>query len=260
VIFQIADCFPKEFEIASVIKNERNHKGSTMRFSSLILAISLAFFHSPGLAYEPVPTLSITGTGIASAPPDVATVLTGVESFAETAAGALAENSERMERILGVLSDAGIEAKDIQTSNLSVSPRYNDRKMRTEHQIAGYQVRNGLTVRVREIAALGEVLDAIVSTGANRIDAVSFGFADSTELRRAARIAAVKDARDTAEIYAAAAGVKLGEILSISDGSAAPQPRGGFAMADMARSAVPIATGESSISDTVRIVWELVQD
>ncbi len=231
-----------------------------MRFTSLIVAISLTVFHSTAIADDLKPTMTITGSGSASAAPDIATVMTGVESFAPTAAGALAENSERMAQILGVLMDAGIAQTDIQTSNLSVSPRYNDRKMRSEHQVAGYQVRNGLNVRVRDISSLGEVLDAIVSTGANRIDGVSFGFADSTDLRRKARMAAVQDARSTAEIYAAAAGVRLGGVLSISDGSAAPQPRGGFAMAEMARSAVPIAVGESSISDTVRIVWEIAAE
>lgn len=228
-----------------------------MRLTSLTLLF--AFLLVPVAHADDTPrALSVTGHGIVSAPPDIATVLTGVESFADTAAQALAANSDQMRRVFEALDAAGIELRDIQTSNLSVSPRYNDRKMRTEYQVAGYQVRNTLTVRVRDVAELGEILDTIVSTGANRIDAVSFGFSDPKTLRDQARKAAVEDARNTAELYANAAGVTLGGVLSISDGSVAPRPIQGMAMAEMSRSAVPIAAGESSISDSVRIVWELV--
>ena len=231
-----------------------------MRLTSICLALSLVFVPTLALADERPATLSVTGSGTASAPPDIASVMTGVETFAETAAEALAQNSERMAQILTVLADAGIDAKDVQTRNLSVSARYADRKTRSTHDIAGYQVRNSVTVRIRDLAALGEVLDAIVRTGANRIDGVSFGFANPADLRREARRKAIADARTAAETYAEAAGVRLGDILSINDGMAGPKPMHGMAMAETARSAVPVATGESSISDTVRIVWELKQD
>lgn len=227
-------------------------------FSIMGLLIALCMVQ-PAYAQQTMPTMSVTGTGTSSAPPDIATVLTGVEVFAPSASEALVENSERMAEILRVLADAGIEAKDVQTSSLSVSPRYKDRKSGNQFEIAGYQVRNGLSVRVRNITSLGEVLDAIVSTGANRIDGVSFGFADPVELWREARTNAIMDARTSAETYAAAAGVQLGQILSISDGSAPPSPMRGMAMVEMSRAAVPIAVGQSSISDTVRIVWELKQ-
>lgn len=226
-----------------------------------LIAFALALLIPLSAAAEEItPTLTVTGHGSVSAPPDMARVLTGVESFAQSASEALALNSEQMTRVLAELAEAGVDAKDVQTSNLSVQPRYNDRKSRERYEIVGYQVRNTLAVQVRDVATLGETLDAIVRSGANRIDAVSFGFTDPKALRQAARKDAVLDARATAEIYATAAGVSLGRILSISDGSAPSRPMPGLAMAEMARSAVPIAAGESSISDSVRIVWELAQD
>lgn len=226
---------------------------------SIILAIAL-MLPLPALAADVPATLTVSGHGSASAAPDIATVQTGVESFAGNASEALAMNSEQMTRVLAELADAGIDPKDIQTSNLSIQPHYSDRKSRSGYDVEGYAVRNGVTVRVREVARLGETLDAIVRAGANRIDAVSFGFSDPKDLMRAAREDAVADAVGKASTLAAAAGVKLGTILSISDGSAPPRPMPGMAMAEMARSAVPIAAGESSVSDSVRIVWELVQE
>ena len=226
---------------------------------SIILAIAL-LLPLPAMADKLPATLTVTGHGSAAAAPDIATVLTGVESFADTASEALAMNSEQMARVLAELADAGIEARDIQTSNLSIQPRYSDRKSRSGYEVEGYAVRNGVSVRVRDVARLGGTLDAIVRAGANRIDAVSFGFSDPKDLMREARQNAVADAVSTAEIYAAAAGVKLGAILTISDGTAPVHPMPGMAMAEMSRAAVPIATGESSVSDSVRVVWELVQE
>lgn len=226
---------------------------------SLIFAIAFLLpLHA--VAEELPATLTVSGHGTASGAPDTATVLTGVERFADTASEALAMNSTQMTRVLAELAAAGIAETDIQTSNLSIQPRYGDRKTRDSYEVEGYQVRNAVSVRVRNIASLGETLDAIVRAGANRIDAVSFGFSDPNELMREAREDAVADARTKAETLAAAAGVKLGDILSIGDGSAPVQPRGGMVMAEMARSAVPITVGESSVSDSVRIVWELEQD
>lgn len=226
---------------------------------SIILAIAL-LLPIQALADELPATLTVTGHGSAAAVPDMATVLTGVESFAETASEALAMNSDQMTGVLAELADAGIAQTDIQTSSLSIQPRYSDRKGGETYQVVGYQVRNALSVQVRDVASLGAILDAIVRSGANRIDAVRFGFTDPTALKQQARRDAVADALATAEIYASAAGVSLGDILSISDRSASPRPMPGMAMAEMARSAVPMAPGESSVSDTVRVVWELVQD
>lgn len=227
-----------------------------MRLISIALLFAVLLFPAAH-ADENQAALSVTGHGVVSAPPDVATIMTGVESFADSASEALAVNSDQMQRVFKALDAAGIEQIDIQTSNLSVSPRYNDRKISSGYQVAGYQVRNTLTVRVRDVSALGEILDTIVSTGANRIDAVSFGFSDPKTLRDQARKLAVEDARNTAELYASAAGVSLGAVLSISDGSSPVRPMQGMAMAEMSRSAVPIAAGQSSVSDTVRIVWAL---
>lgn len=221
---------------------------------------ALLFGATPVIAEDAPPTIAVTGTGSVSAPPDIATVMTGVETFADTAAEALDQNSALMARVFETLTGAGVAEKDIQTSGLSVAPRYTDRKTRLGYEVAGYQVRNSVHVVVRDLGALGAALDSIVTSGANRIDSVSFGFAEPGDMRNEARRMAVVDARAKAALYAEAAGVALGDVMSITEGGGpiGPQPA---MMMNMARAAeaVPIAVGESSLSASVRIVWALAQ-
>ncbi|MEM9062855.1 MAG: SIMPL domain-containing protein [Pseudomonadota bacterium] len=230
-----------------------------MRLLAVLPAL-LLLTAAPVLADDHLSSIAVTGTGSVSAPPDIATVMTGVETFADTAAAALNQNSALMARVFETLTGAGVAEKDIQTFNLSVSPRYTDRKTRQGYEVAGYQVRNSVHVVVRDLSSLGAVLDSIVTSGANRIDNVSFGFAEPAEMQNEARREAVADARAKAELYAEAAGVGLGDVLSITEGGGSIGPRPELMM-NMARAAdaVPIATGESSLSASVRIVWELTE-
>lgn len=230
-----------------------------MRIIVAAIVIALALIGRQALAAEP--TLTITGSGSASAPPDIATLSTGVETRADTAKAALAANSEAMASVIETLKAAGVAEKDIQTSGLSVQPVYEDSKLRSYAggtEIDHYVATNGVTVVVRDLAGLGSVVDALVGSGANRLGGVSFGFADPAPLQDEARRQAIADARRAAEVYAAAAGVKLGQVLTIEDfGGSGPVPLG--AVARFAAESVPIATGESSITASVRVVWHLAQ-
>ncbi len=209
---------------------------------------------------QPPRRLVVTGAGEASARPDVAVISAGVVVQADTASAALAENTRAMNRVLEQLRAAGLAAEDIQTAQFAVSPLYESRQPdpRTTQppRIVGYQVSNQVSARVRDIERLGTTLDALVVAGANSIDGLSFDLADPKQVLGEARDAAVADALAKAKRYAAAAGVKLGRILSIEEGGGYPPPRPMMRAEAMAAD-VPIAPGQTELSASVTITFAL---
>jgi uncharacterized protein YggE len=214
------------------------------------------------LAPSPVPTISVTGEGRAEAVPDMASIRIGITAQAATAAEALAQSSAAVSDTLDRLDAAGIEARDRQTTGLSLQPDWDyGREGNTPPRIIGYTAQNGVTVRVRDLAMLGGLLDAVVSGGANRLDGLSFTVADPAPLLDEARRRAVADARRRATLYAEAAGVTLGAVLAISDGpgASAAMPMLRSEMAMMSDAAVPIAEGEVELSARVQIVYAIAE-
>ena len=230
--------------------------------SHLIRCICLlTILAAPAIAEEHslLRTISVSGQGKAAARPDMATIQTGVVTTSATAKEALAANNRAMEKVIGVLTTKAIAEKDIQTSGFSVQPEYR-RTPRggRSNEITGYRVSNQVRVRVRDVARLGEVLDALVQAGSNQISGVSFGIAKPDDITNEARRAAIKDARRRAELYAEATGVEVGQVVSISE-QAIQMPRPQYlARAAMAEaSAVPVATGEQEVSATINIVYAI---
>jgi uncharacterized protein YggE len=227
---------------------------------ALYLVSSLAAF-TPALAHDdeaPKRTISLTGIGTVKMAPDIVTISTGVESDAAVAKDALAKNTAAMTKVVAELKQSGIEAKDIQTTNFSVEPRYDSSDEDKAPKLIGYHVTNSAFITVRDIAKLGEVLDKIVSLGANSIGGISFGVANREAVENEARKLAMADAIAKATLFAEAAGAELGEVMSISE-------QGGFqpyfekrAAAPMAAQApVPIEAGTESVSMQVSVTWEL---
>lgn len=233
---------------------------------ALLLAAAIA---SVGLApaaqaAEKPATISLQGKGEISVAPDMAVVTTRVVNIGTTAPEALQANTAAIAKVIAEIKAAGIEAKDIQTSGFSIYPRYENRKDDSNEppKIVGYEVSNGVTVRVRALDKLGGILNAVVASGANSVDGISFAVSDTNEKLDEARKEAVADARRKAELYAEAAGVKLGRVLSISEGSiAAPRPYAvrSEKMMAMSDAPVPVEAGEETLSATVNIVWEIAQ-
>lgn len=226
------------------------------------LALATALVATPALAGQ----ISISGTGEVAAAPDMAFVNSGVTSQGLTAAEALAANTAAMNELIATLKAAGIEARDIQTSGFSVNPNYVYSDARDENgyqlppKIAGYQVYNTVNVRVRDLAALGAVLDKAVTVGANTINGVSFAVADPSSLYDQARRLAFADAKKKAELYAGVAGEALGDIQSIteSQGYSQPEPYMMRAVAaDAASAPVPVEGGELTFSINVQVAWDL---
>lgn len=218
------------------------------------------------LAERPLPVLRVDGVGEKSAAPDMAVVNFGVVREAVTARQALDACNAAMAAVIEAMKGEGIEARDLQTANFSISPRYSQPRRdaaggQEEPRIVGYSVSNNLTVRVRALDRLGAILDRAVTMGVNTGGNIGFANADPSQIVAEARAEAVRDATARAKTLAAAAGVSLGQILEISEtmpSGPVPMARAKLAM-EVAPSAVPIEGGENAYSVTVQVTWEIVQ-
>ena len=190
----------------------------------------------------------------------------GVQQEAETARQALDENNRAMRSVIEALEAAGIADKDLQTSGFHIQPRYFHPKPRSSGpqeppKIIGYLVSNQLTIRVRDLDKLGEIIDRTVTLGVNSGGGVQFLNEHPEEALSEARTKAVADAIAKAKTLVEAAGVKLGRIMQINENSRMPRPmmRAEMSMAQAEAGAVPIAAGENSYQVNVQVQWEILQ-
>ena len=224
------------------------------------LIAALACMLATSALAEDRTTLSVTGSGVATAAPDMAVVTIGVVESAADASSAMDRVSDGVSRLLAAISEVGVDDRDVQTTGLSVSPRYAPpRPNQTGPRVEMYQAANSVTIRVRDLDLLGPLLGDLMGKGANALNGLRFDVADPAPLEATAERLAVEDAARTARNLAAAAGLTLGPILSMSEGG---QIGGGmpvmrsFEMAESA--AVPVAGGEVSRAASVSIVYELL--
>jgi uncharacterized protein YggE len=230
----------------------------TIDFLSRAAALSmLAFVATPALAQTPPPTISVNGEASVSVSPDLAQVEGGVTSEAKTAREASDANNAAMGKVLLALKGAGIEEKDYQTSRLSLQPQFaTSSKVSERPGIVSFRASNRVTVRIRDVAKVANIIDVLVGAGANEIGGINFTVTQASKHLDEAREKAIADARRKAEIYAKAAGVTLGEPISISEeGAPVPVFRGKVA-SPMAAGA-PVAQGEETLSVTVSVSWAI---
>ena len=202
--------------------------------------------------------LSVSSRAEARKAPDIATFSAGVVTQAADGNAAMRQNAEQMNRVLAAIKAAGVADKDVQTSGISLNPQYRYEENQPP-RITGYQASNTVNVKLREVAKMGKVLDALVASGANQVNGPSFGIDDPEPLYDRARLDALKAARARAETYAGALGVRVRRIVSISEGGAAmpsPMPRMAMMKAE-AYDSTPVAAGESSVSVNLDVVFEL---
>jgi uncharacterized protein YggE len=197
--------------------------------------------------------ISVSATGSVAVEPDMAHVTAGVATDADTAKDAIARNSAAMAKVVDGLKRAGIAAGDIQTSQLSVQPRYAPPKDGRPGTIVGYNVVNQVRIAVRDIKRLGELLDQVIGLGANQMGGISFDVADAERVKDEARKQAMANARRRAELYAAAAGVQLGHVLRISESVGEMRPMGAARMTMAAP--VPIEAGTQMLSVEVHVTY-----
>lgn len=218
-------------------------------------------------------SITVVGQGSVSAAPDIATVVLGVNVSAATVEQAMEDASTRMGKIMAALKKLNISDKDITTSNYSIyyeePPRYEMPAATKGTEGSGetpagvYRVSNMVTVKIRKLDQVGELIDAAVTAGANSLWGVNFDLEDRTKLEAEARAKAVENARQRAEELAKLAGVKVGGVVQISEviggsGGYYPMPpTARAAAAEMGGGAGPISPGELEISYQVQVTFEL---
>ncbi len=155
-------------------------------------------------------SVTVTASGSVTVEPDQARITSGVTADGATAREALSKNTEAMQKVIAALKEAGIDAKDIQTASFRVEPRYTRPIEGQASKIDGYSVTNEVQVLVRDLGKLGDILDRLVTAGANQTAGLNFEVSKAETLLDDARKAAVANARRRAELYAAAAGAAGG--------------------------------------------------
>lgn len=203
--------------------------------------------------------ITVTGEGQIEAVPDMATLTLGVTNEAEEAEVAMAATSSAVAQMLDRLTGMGIAARDIQTQRLALNPVWSNRGGSTSGpaKITGFVASNMVMVRVRDLDALGPVLDGVISDGANDFNGLQFSVQDMDPLQDQARAAAVKDAIAAAGLLAEAAGVTLGPVVSIADHGGGGNGPMMMNMAAARDSSVPVAAGEITVSATVSMVFSI---
>ncbi|AUW43602.1 SIMPL domain-containing protein [Rhizobium leguminosarum] len=233
-----------------------------------LLALPLAAA-APAFAQEMKPrepVISVTGDGESSAAPDMAIVNLAVVKQAKTAREALDENNKAMNDVLAALKSGGIAERDLQTSGFSIQPQYNYPQpvdgQQQQPQLIGYQTINSVTVRLRDLAKLGAVIDQSVSLGINQGADIQFTNDKPDAVIEEARKAAVADAVKRAKTLSEAAGVKLGRILEINENvpRAMPQPvYRATMMKEASDAAVPVQGGENNYNVSVTVTFAIEQ-
>lgn len=239
------------------------------RFSPLLLALSLALgttamsAHAQNTSGYSIPAdgtlLSVATDAQSRQVPDVATISAGVVTQAADGNSAMRQNAEQMAGVMAAIKAAGIAERDIQTSGISLNPQY--RYVENEApRITGYQATNTVNLKVRDIAKLGKVLDALVAQGANQINGPTFQIDQPEPLYDQARLAALNKAKQRADTYAKALNLRVRRIVSISEGGGGgfrPVPMMAMAARGKAEMDTSISPGETEVSVNLDVVFEL---
>ncbi len=210
---------------------------------------------TPGAADQPPEhTISVTGSGKVVVTPDMATISLGVVTEKSTAKAARDAAAAAMTKVIAAVRKLGIDDKDIQTSAVSLGPVY-DYPQNATPKIRGYQLRNIVTVTVRKLDVMSDVLDDAVTAGASSVDGISFDVADRAAAEASAREAAVKDAKAKADTLAAGVNVRITGVASMSESVSTPvwYGREYAAGALAADAATPVMAGSTDVTIQVSV-------
>ena len=208
-------------------------------------------------------TITVVGEGVVNVEPNVARTNIGVEVVRSSVEEAVTENSRIVDALLATLLELGIEEKDIQTSNFNVyAERFGMGGPVSEEEVQ-YRVSNTVTVIIRDLERVGEVIDASIKAGANNIFGIEFLLDDATAARSEARKLAVEAAQANAEELAALTGVQVGRILSISEvvggaGGFYNNSISSFQLGLGGADRTPIQLGQLRLTMQLQITYELV--
>jgi len=235
---------------------------STLVIAFLVMMLALSACGSSSAAKVAPRTLNVNGVGQINLVPDIAYIYIGVRTETGSASTAVTQNNAQVNQVIKALKEFGVDPKDIRTINFSIWPmdKYDPMTgMPTGEK--SYSVENTVYVTVRELAKLGELLDEVISAGANTINSIQFDISDKEAALKQAREAAMQNAQEQAAGLAELSGVKLGEIQNISFYDTVPYPTydaygkgGGGAPIE---AAVPIQPGELTLQVTVSLMYEI---
>jgi uncharacterized protein YggE len=198
--------------------------------------------------------VTVYGQATIAAVPDTASIRLGVSSRAKTAQEAGEANAKQMAALIGAIRNDGVAEGDMQTSRLSLQPQYDGGKDGVSH-LTGFQATNQITIKIHDIGRLPMLLDRAIAAGANEMSGIEFEVSDQSKLLDQARAQAIEDARRKAELYARAAGAKLGRVVAIAEEGVPAPPR----PLQMLRAGapVPVAPGEQTLRVAVTVSYEL---
>jgi uncharacterized protein len=216
--------------------------------------------HAQEAKPAPEARIIVAGDGSISVAPDHARIRSGVTSRAKTAKEAADANAKAMAAIMAALTGAGIESKDIQTSRFSVQPVY-VYAPNTEPKLTSFSASNQVSVTIRPIDKVSDVLDKLIAAGATDAGSVEFLHSDTTKTLDRAREAAMADARRKAEVYARAGGLSLGGVAWVTeDASFAPMPKVAMPRAALAPGGPPpISAGEDTLTVHITVGYDIAR-
>lgn len=212
---------------------------------------------APPLPGDTPRQVTVIGSGEVQGTPDTLNTSAEISFVSQDVTTAMNQTSDRQRAVIDALVEAGIDAKDIATTNVSLQPQYGPDGVSS---IVGYQASNSIDVTIRDISVASRVLALIVSTGgdATRINSVTFSITDDSQLVKDARARAFKDAQDRAQQYADLSGLTLGKVISISEaGGGGVPPPSPMPMERAMADSVPVSPGQQAVGFTVTVIWEL---
>lgn len=208
-----------------------------------------------------VDTVTVNGTGCRSATPDEGIITLGVQNEAPGAAEALEANSGAMTAVVEAVRSAGVPEQSITTRNVSLSPMVTYDPQTGEQKTQGFRAENQVTIRLSDTALVAKVLEVGAAAGANTISGPEWRLGDNTPAASEALVKALASARTKAEALGTAAGLKLGDVVSISEGhttSPVLYAEDRSAEAALAQT-VPVNPGQMEIEATVTVTYRLVR-
>jgi uncharacterized protein len=223
-----------------------------------IFTMSACDSHNPPQPGAKPRQVTVVGSGHVQGVPDTLTANVGIEFTAPDVTTAMNQTNDRQRAVIDAVVGAGIDRKDISTTDVTLKPQYSTPVPDGTATITGYRAANTIEVRIHPADAASRILALIVTTGgdATRINSVRYSILDDSQLAKDARARAFNDAKNRAEQYAQLSGLRLGDVLSISEATGSTKIEGAPAPRAMPN-AVPLEPGRQTVSFSVTAVWEL---
>ncbi len=241
----------------------------TVVFIGIVAANELKQRNYIGMDLEKERTINVSGEGTVLAKPDIAIIDFSILNEAETADKAMEENSSKTNKVIGFLKNQDIKESDLKTTGVNVSPRYEYRTAIKDHPsgervLVGYQARQSLEVKIKDLKEVGLIIEGAINAGANQVSNLIFDIEDRDILESEARKKAIKNAHEKANELANDLGVKLEKIISYNESGRVPYLARDFSKTIMEsaemQEKIPemeVEPGENEIKVNVNIGYEI---